>query len=90
MDAAEESRLRAIYAAQLPPDQQQRLRTLGQNLEAADALATDVRHEFQTLTEQAEALNAVRIEKVAQLAVLRGEPLPDVMKQLGLWQNDSM
>ena len=76
--------LRAIYAAQLPPDQQQRLRMLGQKLEMADALAADERQELQTLTDQAERLNAVRIEKVAQLAVLWRKPLPAVMKQLGL------
>ena len=88
LDAAEESLLRAIYAAQLPPDQQQRLRMLGQKLEMADALAADERQELQTLTDQAERLNAVRIEKVAQLAVLWRKPLPAVMKQLGLWRND--
>ena len=87
LDAAEESLLRAVYAAQLPPDQQ-RLRMLGQRLEAAGVLAADERHELQTLTDQAERLNAVRIEKVAQFAVLWGKSLPAVMKQLGLWRND--
>ena len=86
LDAAEESLLRAVYAAQLPPDQQ-RLRMLGQRLEAAGVLAADERHELQTLTDQAERLNAVRIEKVAQFAVLWGKSLPAVMKQLGLWRS---
>ena len=87
LDAAEESLLRAIYAAQLRPDQQKRLHTLGQKLEAADALAADERQELQTLADQAERLNAVRIEKAAQLAVLWRKPLPAVMKQLGLWRS---
>ena len=88
LDAGEESILRAVYAAQLPPDQQQRLRTLAHMLEAAEVLSADEQRELQTLTEQAEGLNAVRIEKVAQLAVLWGKPLPAVMKQLGLWRSD--
>lgn len=89
-DEAEDDLLRAIYAAQLPSDKQKRLHALAQKLEAEDALATDEQREFQTLTEQAETLNAERIEKVAQLAALWGKPLTDVMKQLGLWRNDSM
>ena len=88
LDAAEDSLLRAIYAAQLPPEQQQRLRTLGQKLEAEDGLATEEQQELETLTAQAERLNAVRVEKAAQLAVLWRKPLPAVMQQLGLWRND--
>jgi hypothetical protein len=88
LDADEESILRAIYAAQLPPDQQKRLHTLGQKLEAADSLVADEQQELQILTEQAERLNALRMEKVAQLAVLWQKPLPAVMQQLGLWRSD--
>jgi hypothetical protein len=88
-DAAEESLLRTIYAAQLPLEQQQRLRTLGQKLEAEDALTADERQELQALTDQAESLNAVRIENVAQLAALRAKTLPAVMEELGLWRNDN-
>lgn len=83
-DTAEDSLLRAIYAAQLPPDQQQRLRTLGQKLEAADE-----QQELQTLAVQAEGLNALRIEKAAQLAALWQKSLPAVMQQLGLWCNNA-
>lgn len=88
LDADEESLLHAIYTAQLPPDQQGRLRILGQKLEAADSLCADDQQELQTLTEQAERLNAVRMEKAAQLAVLWQKPLPAVMQQLGLWRSD--
>lgn len=84
LDAAEESLLRAIYAAQLPPDQQQRLRTLGQKLGAADE-----QQELQTLAVQAEGPNALRIEKAAQLAALWQKLLPAVMQQLGLWCNNA-
>lgn len=88
LDADEESLLQAIYAAQLPPDQQDRLHSLGQKLEAADSLSAHEQHELQTLTEQAESLNAVRLEKVAQLAILWQKPLPAVMKQLDLWRSN--
>ena len=88
LNATEESTLRAIYAAQLPPDQQEHLRTLGQKLETVDSLSADEQQELQTLTEQAERLNAVRIEKVAQLAALWQKPLPAVMQQLGLWRSN--
>jgi len=84
LDAAEDSLLRAIYAAQLPPDQQQRLRTLGQKLGAADE-----QQELQTLAVQAEGPNALRIEKAAQLAALWQKLLPAVMQQLGLWCNNA-
>lgn len=88
LDAAEESLLRAIYAAQLAPNQQKRLHTLGQKLETEDSLVAVERQELQVLTDQAERLNAERIEKVAQLAVLWGKPLPAVMQQLGLWRTN--
>lgn len=88
LDATEESLLRAIYAAQLSPEQQQRLHTLGQKLEAEDVLAAHEQQELQTLTNQAERLNTVRIKKVAQLALLWRKPLPAVMQQLGLWRTD--
>ena len=88
LDATEESILGAIYAAQLSQVQQQRLRALGQKLEVADSLTSDEQQELQSLTEETERLNAVRIERVAQLATLWGKPLPVVMKQLGLWRSN--
>lgn len=89
-NAAEESLLRAIDAAQLPPEQQQRLRTLGQKLEAEEGLTAEERQALQMLTDQSERFNAVRIENVAQLAVLWKKPLPAVMKQLGLRRDDDL
>jgi hypothetical protein len=88
LDVTEDSLLRAIYAAQLAPDQQTRLHALGQKLETEDVLSADERQELQALTGQAERLNTVRIGKVAQLALLWGKPLPAVMQQIGLWRTN--
>jgi hypothetical protein len=88
LDAMEESPLRAIYAAQLSPERQQRQHAPGQKLETEDILTSAERQELQTLTEQAERFNAVRIENVAQLAALCGKLLPAVMQQFGLWRTN--
>ncbi|HRJ45367.1 MAG: hypothetical protein KJZ86_03060 [Caldilineaceae bacterium] len=84
--ATEDKTLRALYAAQLPPEQQARLRSLGQKLEVEDALSANEQQELQALSEQAEQLNAERMKKVTELAALWGKPLPAVMHQLGLWR----
>lgn len=86
LGAAEEEILRALYAAQLPPEKQTRLRDLGQKLEAEEVLLADERQELQALSEQAEQLNVERMKRVAELAALWGKPLPAVMHQLGLWR----
>ena len=87
LDASEEDTLRALYAAQLPPEKQARLRGLGQKLEAEEVLSADEQQELKSLSEQAEQLNAEGMNKVAELATLWGKPLPSVMHQLGLWRS---
>ncbi|MES1245818.1 MAG: hypothetical protein ABUT39_29695 [Acidobacteriota bacterium] len=47
-------------------------------------LTSDEHQELLRLTAEAEQLQAERIERLAQLAHLRGKPLRDVMNELGI------
>lgn len=87
LGASEEKALRLLYAAQLSPEQQARLRALGQKLESEGELSDRERKELQSLSEQSEQLNAARLQQVSELAALWGKPLPAVMQQLGLWRS---
>ncbi len=86
LNATEEELVAAIYAAQLPPGQRERLHALGAKAED-EKLSTNEQQELAQLVEQSEALNVVRMTKASELATLWQQPLATVVKQLGLWQS---
>ena len=67
----------------LPPSSAERYRELMGRRRAAE-LTPEEHRELLRLTNEAEQLQAERIERLAQLARLRGKPLRAVMDELGI------
>lgn len=82
----EERLIQEIDKLKLSPKTHQRLLVLGAKLEDEELSAAE-QEELQHLSEKSEKINAQRLAKVAELATLWQKPLPEVMKQLGLWRS---
>ena len=86
LTVGEERLIEEIDRLKLSPKTHQRLLALGAKLED-EALSAAEQEELQHLSEKSEKINAQRLAKVAELATLWQKPLPEVMKQLGLWRS---
>jgi hypothetical protein len=71
----------------LPSDLQMRLNQLNAK-RRAETLTAEEHRDLLNLTDQVEALQAERIEALAQLARLRGLPLRSLMQELGIQAPD--
>lgn len=81
--ADHEKTLLAAIAVGLPDVVWERYRALCDRRLAA-TLTADEQQELLGLTDQVESWYARRVALVTELASLRGEPFPELMKQLGL------
>lgn len=86
LTVGEERLIEEIDRLKLSPKTHQRLLALGAKLED-EALSAAEQEKLQHLSEKSEKINAQRLAKVAELATLWQKPLPEVMKQLGLWRS---
>jgi hypothetical protein len=82
MDATEAELLQEINQG-LNDDFWERYRALIRRRQD-ETLSDEDRAELIRLTDQVEAMNASRMEHLAQLARLRGKPLRAVMQELGI------
>jgi hypothetical protein len=79
-----ESELLLAINQGLPPKISERYRTL-MNRRRAETLTPEEHQELLSLTEEAERVQAERIEHLAELAQLRGK----MMGELGIWPSSS-
>jgi hypothetical protein len=93
--------LRARRATSLPTDEVELIRQINQGVPSdiqkrfdqlvtrrwAEVLTEDEYQELLALTEQIERIDADRLERIAQLAHVRGIPLREMIRQLGLKQH---
>lgn len=80
---AEEAELLIRINRGLPAELRERLDELGAKREA-ESLAPDEHAELIQLVARLEELEAQRIEDLSRLSTIRGIPLPDLMRELGL------
>lgn len=82
-DVADESELLLAINRGLPPEVAEQYRTLI-NRHRAGTLSPEEHQELLRLTDEAERLQAERIESLAELARIRNQPLGSLMEELGI------
>ncbi|MCB9432163.1 MAG: hypothetical protein H6668_09280 [Ardenticatenaceae bacterium] len=76
-----------IHAATLDANERARLQDLSERLEL-DTLRNAELVELQALADKAEALNVERMQAVGELALMRGQTLDAVLRDLGMLYTD--